>query len=748
MSDRIRANADDATAPAHILRYRELFDWLTDMEWEIETYRDVVDAEDPNVQELLDLGRSARDDGQELLEEGRLLRLGVIGQMKAGKSSLINSLLFEGREVLPKAATPMTASLTHIVKSDRDEVEIEYYSRSDWDEIRKHANQYRQAYLDPRREGDGGEITAFGRNSKSPPPPRKPLPFLQASHELVEMAEARAIDVDRYAGKTCRQPASVVTLNRTLRQQVGADGSLTPLVKSVRIGCSQGIPDIDIVDTPGINDPIVSRSRETRKLLDRCDAVLLLSYAGQFMDSEDAMFFQERAPAAGIARRLLLASKFDSALFDEAEKYSGDLESAMDDCQRRLAKHAVDALQRTAAEGKDIRVTEGEVLFVSSMCTNLARKPGGDWSEDECQAFENLRRAYPDWLDPVEDAATEATVENLTRIGGQIGVCEQLDAIRHDKGAIIEKKMADFIKEKRCRMTSELEEIVHDLRGSRDELCNGDLEKNKEKLAKLRETIEDIKDEVEQIWEEVVDGQRSRFLKLFEEVHEEVKEAKEKVRGSGKTEQTEDKDNKKKGLLPWFSRLLGVKGGYESYENWVVDKASLRRVIEDYAAEVKKRLDDTIRDSFPRSIRKDVVDDLSATIADRVPDEVASDINFNLHRTLRRSIGGICRSARESIKNSLSGDIFEIEELGPEDQKDARNTINRIEKEVKAWLETVECRIEGLMKQAKNILDPISKEFESRTKRLEDEHANGEFQLQRYALALDAIERCIETAPK
>ena len=45
-------------------------------------------------------------------KDGRTLKLGIIGRVKSGKSSLINALIFEGKNVLPKAATPMTAALT------------------------------------------------------------------------------------------------------------------------------------------------------------------------------------------------------------------------------------------------------------------------------------------------------------------------------------------------------------------------------------------------------------------------------------------------------------------------------------------------------------------------------------------------------------------------------------------------------------------------------------------------------------
>ena len=53
------------------------------------------------------------------VNENRLLRIAIIGQVKAGKSSFLNTFLFDGEEVLPKAATPKTANLT-IIRHDDD----------------------------------------------------------------------------------------------------------------------------------------------------------------------------------------------------------------------------------------------------------------------------------------------------------------------------------------------------------------------------------------------------------------------------------------------------------------------------------------------------------------------------------------------------------------------------------------------------------------------------------------------------
>ena len=76
----------------------------------------------------------------EKIEQERDLKIGILGRVKAGKSSLLNALVFKGQNVLPKAATPMTAALTVLEYGDRFEASIEYYSQDEIETIKsKHA---------------------------------------------------------------------------------------------------------------------------------------------------------------------------------------------------------------------------------------------------------------------------------------------------------------------------------------------------------------------------------------------------------------------------------------------------------------------------------------------------------------------------------------------------------------------------------------------------------------------------------
>ncbi len=79
---------------------------------------------------------------KEMQAKDRELKVGIIGRVKAGKSSLLNALIFEGVEVLPKAATPMTASLTVLKYAKTLSAQVEFYSPKDIAELKNEHERY------------------------------------------------------------------------------------------------------------------------------------------------------------------------------------------------------------------------------------------------------------------------------------------------------------------------------------------------------------------------------------------------------------------------------------------------------------------------------------------------------------------------------------------------------------------------------------------------------------------------------
>ncbi len=79
------------------------------------------------------------------------------------------------------------------------------------------------------------------------------------------------------------QANSLQELNQKLLQFVGADGKFMPYTKAVQISLNNpNLKDLEVIDTPGINDPIVSREERTKALLKDCHVVFIISLLVSF----------------------------------------------------------------------------------------------------------------------------------------------------------------------------------------------------------------------------------------------------------------------------------------------------------------------------------------------------------------------------------------------------------------------------------------------------------------------------------
>ncbi|GAA9943031.1 hypothetical protein VN1027_10790 [Helicobacter pylori] len=123
--------------------------------------------------------------------EERGLKFGIIGRVKAGKSSLLNALIFEGKDILPKAATPMTASLTILKYAQNLSTQVEFYSQKDILELKNEHERYEKKFkeivseeikkLEEKQQGllnkakgvMGGIGKAFSRNKSNEEAPKE-----------------------------------------------------------------------------------------------------------------------------------------------------------------------------------------------------------------------------------------------------------------------------------------------------------------------------------------------------------------------------------------------------------------------------------------------------------------------------------------------------------------------------------------------------------------------------------------------
>ncbi len=210
-----------------------------------------------------------------------VLTIGVIGQMKAGKSTFLNAFVFED-DVLPAATTPMTAALSVITYGSEKKLVAEFYTKDEWDEQKMNA----QMSLDDVAD----ELT----KSK-----------IQAAQDLVEKS-ARLGDVNSFLGKTQEDSFD------NLEEYVGAKGKYVSITKAVNIYYpKEYLKGVNIVDTPGFNDPIVSREERTKEFLGKADVVLLMLYAGRPFDATDRSILFKNVGECGIGKVLIGINKYD-----------------------------------------------------------------------------------------------------------------------------------------------------------------------------------------------------------------------------------------------------------------------------------------------------------------------------------------------------------------------------------------------------------------------------------------------------
>ncbi|MCW2313542.1 dynamin family protein [Rhodoferax antarcticus] len=341
------------------------------------------------------------------------LSIGVMGQIKAGKSSFLNQLLFGGQPLLPEAATPKTANLTRIRHAEAPCFTAHFYSPISWSDMEQLAASEAQ------------DVAAC------------------AARELVQQARrdhGTGIAAMLAQGKVELHADNIDELLGRINDYVGAEGRFTPLVESSELALP--LPELDgveIVDTPGMNDPVSSRTNKTRAYMAQCDVVFYLSRAGQLLDDNDQQLLAAQLPAKGVKRLVVVAAQFDAAIHND-----GFDRNSLNDCEtylrQRLSDHAQRNLERLAAEREKQGFPNvaallrgiGTPLFASTYAQALASLPPQQWSTGQ-------RHTHQMFAELAEDAwgGVAPNAADWRRIGGFAALEAALSQARADKDTIL-----------------------------------------------------------------------------------------------------------------------------------------------------------------------------------------------------------------------------------------------------------------------------------------------------------------------
>ena len=254
-----------------------------------------------NAGELLQVDDIAIREAKAGLHEGRCI-VAICGQMNSGKSTLLNALLFAD-EVLPSGATTSTAKITLMEGSAKESVEATLYTH----------DEFRRVVDENKKDWQAATELSNARKYAS-------TAGLQESQLLIDPAR-----IERRAG-----------LDDLFRFAAVSDkgGTYSIYVKLVRVRADRPwLHQVTVADTPGTNDPNRERDRITREWIQRADAVVYITFAGQAgMDDEDVKFIDEHLAHVSPRHRIVAVNKCDDVPNTEAIwrhirkiQHSGDL---------------------------------------------------------------------------------------------------------------------------------------------------------------------------------------------------------------------------------------------------------------------------------------------------------------------------------------------------------------------------------------------------------------------------------------
>ncbi|WQW25912.1 dynamin-like GTPase family protein [Helicobacter pylori] len=676
---------------------------------------------------------------KEMQAEDRDLKVGIIGRVKAGKSSLLNALIFEGVEVLPKAATPMTASLTILKYAQTLSAEVEFYSPKDIAELRNEHERYvrefnriveeevkkqkeKQSLANRAKEGFrnvGNKM--LGRNKN---PEAAPKENILSDEEIAKRAERIAKDklkddtrlvssYDQYekmkkSGSLNTknldpriQANSLQELNQKLLQFVGADGKYMPYTKAVRISLNnQNLKDLEVIDTPGVNDPIASREERTKALLKDCDVVFIVSPSGQFLTDSDMSLFDRVSHKEGLQEIYFVASQADSAVGSSSvvEKSNQHLPTALENAQKSLSSQLNNIMGKLIENYPNQRevfekAIKNGVILASGVCfsmhkdfNNQASWERSQKTEEYHNALRNLRDSYPDAF-----SSDDKSKESLLFLSNMGAIEERLKKAAQEKEKIMSQKLQNYAESQANNLHSFITQLLQDLEEEKKRVKNADISAIKKQIEAYEKLSGNIEMKFREAYEEFIlhfiNNIRGGLEETLKKAIQTAKVGAEEEEGVERyTERVEQ--GGLGGWARWFGSVFGEKDwGYDEVERTrTVIKAG---AVLDYLTEMHESCESALNDSacsfkvvFKKELYAEVFSQLRQIIRD---DDLIDEVAF------KKSV--------DAVLNPIEFEEFDYADKLPGEIRGKTGFLKG--DEANAFIQSVENHVRGFEAQAK-----------------------------------------------
>ncbi len=438
------------------------------------------------------------------------------------------------------------------------------------------------------------------------------------------------------------QANSLQELNQKLLQFVGADGKYMPYTKAVRISLNNpNLKDLEVIDTPGVNDPIASREEHTKALLKDCDVVFIVSPSGQFLTESDMSLFDRVSHKEGLQEIYFVASQADSAVGSSSvvEKSNQHLPTALENAQKSLSSelnNIMGALIEKYPNQREVfeKAIKNGVILASGVCFSMYKdfNNQASWekskkTEEYHNALRNLKDSYPDAF-----SSDDKSKESLLFLSNMGAIEERLKKAAQEKEKIISQKLQSYAESQVNNLHAFITQLLQDLEEEKKRVKNADISAIKEQIKAYEKLSGNIEMKFREAYEEFI-------LHFINNIRVGLDETLKKAIQTAKVGAEEEE-----GVERYTERVKqgGAWGSFKrNFLSWADDGAGYEEVgrtravikagaVVDYLIEMHESCERALNDStnsfkvvFKKELYAKVFKQLCEIISDDLIDEVA-----------------------------------------------------------------------------------------------------------------------------
>ena len=691
-------------------------------------------------------------------EQGRVLRIGIIGRVKAGKSSMLNALLFNGNDILPKAATPMTAALTIMEYSENVSAEVDFFTQQDIDEIKVKYDLFQKA-LDSKvkeKELENAErikkkkgVNSLSveeqqecRNKAKSQAERemKDDPSFASYDQYRRIKESGKLLSDLEQYRTISAGSVEELMNGVLNQFVGSSGAFMPFTKSVTLHIPEkGLQGLQIIDTPGINDPVTSRGERTEQLLQDCDVVLIVSPSGQFLSSEDTDLMHRVTTKEGTQQAYLIASQVDNQLFGSESQGLSDPIHVLERISDNLTKHARNVLAKQVQEYPSMKVaadklSKNNVICSSSVAFSMQQRFNEQhtWDANLQHVWRNLNQKFPDVFSH-EELAKNA----LNQLANIHQIHQIVSEVTANKEQILAQRRIDFENGKRTALQGYLKAWADRINEQIHQIQHADVDELRKQEAELKNQQATIDANVGGVYDDLISDIKLNLSKqLKDKLKSEMRRfdsVSDDAQGS-ETEYEEYQVKEKRG--GWGAPLDWFDGGKtvtktRSHSYTTVKAKPIRRAIE----EIRSNLEDELghlSESYLQAWKKKIYSQVVSALREAMGDGEL-DVNI-IARAVKNVLARIPEASfklEDDIPKSLkkTGKLtgYEAESYIDDAEDYISNLKDVVNKDISAYMTTLVSNLKKI-----DLAKELTVDLENNLKQLLSEIENKEASLFHY----------------